>query len=190
MSKDQFLAHNRGVDFGGNTDWMKAVSRDPAVSQKHTIQFSGGSARTNYMASLDYRRAEGVDLRASKEEYGGRININHKSANNLLDISLNVAPRYAHTNLADYSGFNYALTLNPTLNVFDSTGKYAYITTGFFANNPVEVAKSILAQQEIKYLDINGSFKVNILKNLNTVITLGEVSSSFRREDFTPSTMR
>jgi len=189
LSKDQFLAHNRGVDFGGNTDWMKAVSRDPAVSQKHTIQFSGGSAKTNYMASLDYRRAEGVDLRASKEEYGGRININHKSANNLLDISLNVAPRYAHTNLADYSGFNYALTLNPTLNVFDSTGKYAYITTGFFANNPVEVAKSILAQQEIKYLDINGSFKVNILKNLNTVITLGEVSSSFRREDFTPSTM-
>ena len=47
LSKDQFLAHNRGVDFGGNTDWMKAVSRDPAVSQKHTIQFSGGSAKTN-----------------------------------------------------------------------------------------------------------------------------------------------
>jgi TonB-linked SusC/RagA family outer membrane protein len=189
LSKDQFLAHGRGVDFRGSTDWMKAVSRSPSFSQKHTIQFSGGSARTNYMASLDYRKAEGIDLRASKEEYGGRVNINHRSANNLIDLSLNIAPRYAHTNVADYSGFNYALTLNPTLNVFDSTGKYAYITTGFFANNPVEVAKSILSQQEIKYLDINGSFKVNILNNLNTVVTLGEVTSSFRNEKFTPSTI-
>jgi len=189
LSKDQFLAHKRGVDFGGSTDWMKAVSRNPAFSQKHTLQFSGGSARTNYMASLDYRNAEGIDLRASKQEYGGRININHRSANNLFDISLNVAPRYAKTNRADYSGFNYALTLNPTLSVLDSTGKYAYITTGFFANNPVEVAKTILAPQEIKYLDINGSMKVNILNNLNTIVTLGEVTSSFRNEDFTPSTV-
>lgn len=189
LSRDQFLAHNRGVDFGGNTDWMKAVSRNPSFSQKHTLQFSGGSAKTNYMASLDYRKAEGIDLRASKEEYGARVNINHKSANNLIDLSLNIAPRYAHTNLADYSGFNYALTLNPTLNVFDSTGKYAYITTGFFANNPVEAAKSIQSQQDIKYLDINGSFKLNILNNLNTVVTLGEVTSSFRNENFTPSTV-
>lgn len=189
LSKDQFLAQKRGVDFGGNTDWMKAVSRDFAFSQKHTLQFSGGSARTNYIATLDYRRAEGIDLRASKEEYGGRININHRSANNLFDMSLNVAPRYAHTNRADYSGFNYALTLNPTLSVLDSTGKYAYITTGFFANNPVEVPKVILAPQEIKYLDINGSIRMNILSNLNTIVTLGEVTSSFRNEDFTPSTV-
>lgn len=189
LSKDQYLAHGRGVDFGGNTDWMKAVSRNPAFSQKHTLQFSGGSARTNYIASLDYRRAEGIDLRASKEEYGGRININHRSSNNLFELSLNVAPRYAHTNLADYSGFNYALTLNPTLSVLDSTGQYAYFNTGFFANNPVEVAQKVLNQQEIKYLDINGSVKLNILKNLNTVVTLGEVTSSFRHEQFTPSTM-
>jgi len=189
LSKDAFLAHKRGVDFGGSTDWLKAVSRNPAFSQKHTLQFSGGSARTNYMASMDYRNAEGIDLRASKQEYGGRINLNHRSANNLFDITLNVAPRYAKTNRADYSGFNYALTLNPTLSVLDSTGKYAYITTGFFANNPVEVAKSILAPQEIKYLDINGSLKVNILPNLNSIVTLGEVTSSFRNEDFTPSTV-
>lgn len=189
LSKDQFLAHKRGVDLGGNTDWMKEVSRDYAFSQKHTLQFSGGSARTNYMASLDYRDAEGIDLRASKQEYGGRISINHHSTNNLLDLTLNVAPRYAHTNRADYSGFNYALTLNPTLKLYDSTGKYAYITTGFFANNPVEVAKRIQAPQEIKYLDISGSAKLNILNNLSTTVTLGEVSASFRNEAFAPSTM-
>ncbi|TKK69813.1 SusC/RagA family TonB-linked outer membrane protein [Ilyomonas limi] len=188
LSKEDFLANKRGIDYGGNTDWMKAVSRNPAFTQKHTLQFSGGSSRTNYFASADYRNAQGIDLRASKEEYGGRVNLNHTSANNLYTVTLNVAPRYAKTNVADYSGFNYALTLNPTLPIYDSAGRYAYITTGFFANNPVEAAKTVLSQQQIKELDISGSFKLNILKNLSTTATVGEVSRSLRSLYFTPST--
>ena len=105
-------------------NWMKVVSRSPAISQKHTLQFSGGSSKTNYLASLDYRNAKGIDLRSSKEEYGGRVSLNHTSAEDLYTITLNVAPRYAKTNTADYSGFNYALTLNPTFPLYDSAGKY------------------------------------------------------------------
>ncbi len=189
LTKDQFLADKRGVDLGGNTDWTKAVSRDPAFSQKHTLQFSGGNGQTNYFASVDYRKATGIDLRSSKQEYGGRVNINHISANNLYAITFTAAPRYANTNTADYSAFNYALTLNPTQPIYDNTGRYAYITSGFFANNPIERAKNVLDQQEIKYLDINGSFKLNLLNNLSTLVTVGEVSSSFRNEAFTPSTL-
>ncbi|SHM72549.1 SusC/RagA family TonB-linked outer membrane protein [Chitinophaga sp. CF418] len=188
LSRDEFLAHKRGVDHGGNTDWLNAVSRNPALSQKHTLQFSGGSDRTNFMASADYRKANGIDYRSSKEEYGARVNLNHSSANGLYSVNLNVAPRMAKTNMADYSGFNYALTLNPTLSPYDSTGKYAYIRTGFFSNNPVEAARTVLAQQDIKYLDINGSFKINLLKNLNTILTVGQVNSVFREMHFTPST--
>ncbi len=195
LSTDDFIKNrvnatptSQGINYGGNTDWMKAVSRNPAFAQKHTLQFSGGGARTNYLATVDYRKAEGIDLRASKEEYGARVNLNHTSANNLYTVTVSVAPRYAKTNLADYSGFNYALNLNPTLSPYDSAGRYAYITTGFFANNPIENAKTVLDQQQIKYLDINGSFKLNILKNLNTIATIGEVSSSFRNFDFRPST--
>jgi TonB-dependent starch-binding outer membrane protein SusC len=188
LSKDEFLKDKRGIDYGSNTDWMNVVQRSPAFSQKHTLQFSGGSSKTNYFASLDYRNANGIDLRSSKEEYGGRINLNHTSTNNLYTITLNVAPRYAKTNTADYSGFNYALTLNPTIPIYDSAGKYNYITTGFFANNPIEAAKTVLDKQEIKELDISGSFKLNILKNLNTVATIGQVHRAFRALFFIPST--
>lgn len=187
LSKDEFLANKRGVDFGGNTNWMKEVSRAPSFSQKHTLQFSGGNGQTNYFTSLDFRDAEGIDLRSAKREYGGRVNINHTSANNLVALTFSAAPRYAKTSGADYSGFNYALTLNPTLSVKDAAGKYNYITSGFFANNPVEIAKNILADQEFKLLDFNGSAKLNILQNLNTSVTFGEVSSSYRNMNFTPS---
>ena len=182
-----FLAHNRGVDFGGNTNWLDAVSNNPSFTQKHTLQFSGGSSKTNYFASVDYRDADGIDLRASKKEYGARINLNHTSNNNLYTVTLNIAPRYAKTNTADYSAFNYGLTLNPTIPVYDSAGKYNYITTGFFSNNPVENAKLVLAQQEIKELDISGSFTLNILRNLNTTATVGEVSRSLKTLNFTSS---
>lgn len=188
LSKEDFLANKRGIDYGGSTNWMDVVSRSPAFSQKHTLQFSGGSSKTNYFASVDYRKAEGIDLRASKEEYGGRVNLNHTSANNLYTVTLNMAPRYAKTNVADYSGFNYSLTLNPTLSAYDSTGRYAYITTGFFANNPIEAAKTVLNQQQIKELDINGSFKLNILRNLSTTATIGQVGRSLRSMYFIPST--
>ncbi|MFD1139473.1 SusC/RagA family TonB-linked outer membrane protein [Larkinella insperata] len=189
LSRDEFLANNRGVDLGGNTDWMKTVSNNPAFSQKHTLQFSGGNNRTNYFTSVDYRNANGIDLRSSKEEYGGRVNINHNSANNLYAITFSAAPRYAKTNLADYSGFNYALTLNPTQPVYDNNGRYAYITSGFFANNPVERAREVRSEQEIKYLDLNASFRLNLLDNLYSTVTIGQVNSSFRNYNFTPSTL-
>ncbi|WP_342084910.1 SusC/RagA family TonB-linked outer membrane protein [Dyadobacter sp. OTU695] len=189
LSKDDFLAHKRGVDFGGNTNWMNAVKRNPSFSHKHTLQFSGGNGKTNYFTSLDYRDANGLDLRSSKREYGGRININHKTANNIVELAFTAAPRYTKNSDADYSGFNYALTLNPTLSVRDSTGKYAYLTSGFFANNPVEVAKGVKSDREYKLLDMNGSAKINILENLNTVVTVGEVNSSMRRYLFSPSTL-
>jgi TonB-linked SusC/RagA family outer membrane protein len=187
LSKDQFLANKRGVDLGGNTNWMKEVSREPSFSHKHTLQFSGGNGQTSYFTSIDYRDANGIDLRSAKTEYGGRVNINHTTANNLVTLTFNAAPRYAKTKGADYSGFNYALTLNPTLSVRDAAGKYNYITSGFFANNPVETANTILADQEFKLLDFNGSAKLNILDNLSTSVTFGEVSSSYRNMNFTPS---
>jgi TonB-linked SusC/RagA family outer membrane protein len=189
LSKDEFLAHKRGVDFGGNTNWLKEVSRQPSFSHKHTLQFSGGNGQTNYFTSVDYRDANGIDLRSGKREYGGRVNINHTTANNLLALTFSVAPRYAKISEADYSAFNYALTLNPTQSVRDSSGKYTYINSGFFANNPVEYATNVLQDRERKSLDLNGSAKLNILENLNTVLTFGEVSSSNRIMNFTPSTI-
>jgi len=188
LNKEQFLAHDRGVDYGSGTDWLKAVTRSPSVSDKQTLQFSGGSSNTNYIGTLDYRNAHGIDLRSSKTEYGARVNINHRASNNLYEVNFNVAPRYAKTNLSDKSFFAKALSLNPTLSPYDENGNYAYINNGgLFPFNPVERSNLIKDQQEIKYLDISGSFKLNLTPELNTIVTLGEISSSFRNYDFEPS---
>jgi TonB-linked SusC/RagA family outer membrane protein len=194
LTKDAFvqnrISNNKGTDYRGSTDWMKEVSKSPAYGQKHTVQLSGGSKGANYFASGDYRNADGIDLRANKEEYGARVNVNFNSKDDVYSATISAAPRYAHTRRADYSGFNNALTLNPTYPIYDENGQYYYINnTPFFSNNPVENAKMIRDEQEIKKLDISGTFKVNILKNLNTMATVSESSSSYKNLYFSPSTL-
>jgi TonB-linked SusC/RagA family outer membrane protein len=190
LTAEQFIPRNRGADYGGNTDWFKALSRPYAFQHKHTMQFSGGlSAGTNYMVSMDYKDANGIDLRSSRKEYGGRIHVNHTAANNLYSFSANFAPRYAKYNNADYSAFNYALSLNPTFPVMDTVDREKYYNVpGINIPNPVEVAKTILSGGEAKFLDWDASFKLNILKNLNTQVTLAQVTRDYFDFGFTPST--
>ncbi|QHS56049.1 SusC/RagA family TonB-linked outer membrane protein [Mucilaginibacter sp. 14171R-50] len=193
LSADDFVKYRvsakQGQDYGARTDWLKAVTNSPAFSQKHTVQMSGGSDKTNYFASADYRNADGIDLRAHKKEYGARINITHTTDDNFLTATLNVAPRFMTTSNADQGNFNNALTLNPTYSIYDDKGKYSYINTGFFSNNPVENGRLIKSEGDIKELDMNASLKANILKNLSTTVTISEISRSARSMNFAPSTL-
>jgi len=193
LSTEEFLQNRvqngKGENYGGNTNWLEAVTKSPAFAQKHTLQLSGGSAKTNYFASADYRDAGGIDLRANKREYGGRISLNHTTDNNVFVATLNIAPRNMQISNADQGNFNNALTLNPTYPIFNDQGKYNYINTGFFSNNPVENGNLIKSDAEIKELDINGSLKMNILDNLSTTVTLSQISRSARNMNFSPSTL-
>ncbi|WPV02057.1 SusC/RagA family TonB-linked outer membrane protein [Mucilaginibacter sp. cycad4] len=193
LTPDEFIAdrvkNSQGQDYGAKTNWMDNVTNSPAFAQKHTVQLSGGSGKTNYFASADYRNADGVDLRAHKKEYGARITVNHATDDNIFVGTLSIAPRYMNTRNSDQGNFNNALTLNPTYPIYDKDGKYNYINTGFFSNNPVENANLIKAEADIKEMDINGSLKVNILRNLSTTVTLSEISRSARNMNFTPSTL-
>lgn len=190
LSGKQYLAHNLGPDAGGSTDWLHALTRN-MFSQKHTLQFSGGNRRTNYLASADYANSYGLDLRSSKQQYGANINLNHTTADNLFVFSLKVAPRYANTNTSNSGEFNEGLVLNPTQPIYDSTGHhFAYVPNGGIGLfNPVEDAERVLAQQEIKELDISGSAQLNILRNLNTKVTVNETSFSMKTLGFSPSTL-
>lgn len=183
------VASGKGQDYGASTNWMKSVTRAPAIGQKHTLQLSGGNAQTNYFASADYRNADGIDLRAYKKEYGARVNINHTTKDNIFTVTLGIAPRYMHTSNSDQANFNNAITLNPTYHIYDSTGAYNYINTGFFSNNPVENAKLIKSEAEIHELDINGSVKMNILPNLNTMVTVSDITANYKNMYFSPSTL-
>lgn len=190
LSAEDFVANNRGFDYGTKTNWQDELTRDYAFSQKHTLYFGGGKERSNYYASVDYRDAEGIDLRASKQEYGGRFNLTHSPENKRYTVSLNLAPRYLKSNNANYGSFAQALLLNPTQPVKDTANPNLYNNvkgqSGVY--NPVEDLKTVLSGTEGKYLDWSGSFKFNILDNWNTQVSVSQSNKEFFDFYFRPST--
>ncbi len=191
LTAAEYLENERGSDFGGNTDWMNEITRSFAMVQKHTFSISGGSNTINYRATIDYKDAEGIDIRSSREEYGARVVLNHKAENGLYEVSLNLAPRYAKRNNADYGVFGRTLTLNPTIPVRDSLSPSGYTNIQQGYDDPSNIVEMLNLEQsgsEEKVLDWNGTFKLNLLSNLNTQITIGQSTSDYFDFFFRPST--
>lgn len=191
LSAADYRSNERGIDYGGDTDWIDAVTRKRAMTQKHTLSISGGEAQTNYRATLDYKKAEGIDIRSSREEYGARVLINHKQKNGLYEVSLNIAPRFSKRNNADYGVFGQALTLNPTIPVRDPQAPSGFTNIQEGYDGPSNIAEMLSIEQsgsEEKVLDWNGSFTLNLLPTLNTKVSIGESTTDYFDFFFRPST--
>ena len=182
LSADEFRRHNRGEDYGADTDWFKEITRT-AVSHSHTLSISGGNTRTNYRATVDYKDTEGIDLRASRRQIGARLTLNHTGKDDFYKITLNVAPRNVKYQNSDYDAFREAIMINPTIPVMDAAnpGKYTYITA-YATNNPVERLRIEENGGKRTFLNWDGTFKLNLLPalcrddrhTLSTQITLAQ----------------
>ncbi len=190
LSPAAFREQNRGTDLGADTDWMDLISRKFAFSQKHSLSYMGGGGNTSYRATVDYQRANGLDIASNREQYGVRAGIDHTGKDGLYAIILNVTPRFAKGVTINRSVFNEGLLLNPTAPVMDPQNPDLYYAFGGYDEyNPVEALKLQETGVEQKYLDWNGTFKLNINPNLNTQVQVAQVSSDVFDYSFSPSNM-
>ncbi len=194
-----------GTDFGGNTNWMKEVSRS-GFAHSHTLTISGGNMQNSYRATVDFRQAHGVDLRSNRKEWGGRLSFNHTSKNGLFKFIANVSPRFINKNNADWGVFDVALAANPTAPVYDPedpTGRAFYNFNGqnLYTNNYNPVEKQLLEKNydETKWFSWDMTAKLNLLPllnnredsdihTLNTQITLAQQINDNTNYWFIPST--
>ena len=190
---------DRGVNLGGNIDWLDAVSRT-GFTMQHTLTVSGGNERSNYRVSADYRDANGVDLRSNREEYGARASVMHTTKGGLFTISLNVAPRIIYRDNADWSVFRNAIEANPTTPLMDpeTPNQYYNFQGQVVGSNPVELQKLEKNHSDTKLLDWDGTIKLNLLPllsknesanhNLSTQIMFADHQYSNNDSWFRPST--
>ncbi|WP_280746217.1 MULTISPECIES: SusC/RagA family TonB-linked outer membrane protein [unclassified Parabacteroides] len=198
LSADEFRQHmpERGNDFGSNTDWFDELTQT-GFTHFHTIQVSGGTARNNYRATVDYRDGKGIDIRSTRKEIGARMSVEHTGKSDLYKFIFNAAPRKIDSNNSDYAMFSQALTLNPTMPVRNPDNpKYFYEATGWEAENPVEKLSIEESGGTTKYLDWDATVRLNLLplfapdKNhtLTTQITLAQQINDTHNFWFRPST--
>lgn len=187
--REKKVASGSAEDFGGNIDWLKEVSR-VGFSHQHTITLSGGNMDNNFRVSADYRKANGIDKRSEREEYGARASFNHNSKNGLLTFVVNLAPRLVKSKSADWNVFHYAIEANPTSPIYDPQDPSRYFSfLGQRADkNPVEIINTELNDHEYKLLDWDATARLNILPGLTTQVTYSDQYIGSVGGYFIPST--
>lgn len=190
---------DRGVDLGGNLDWLDAVTRT-GFAMQHTLTISGGNENSNYRVTADYRDANGIDLRSNREEYGARASVMHTTKGGLFTISMNVAPRIIYRDASDWSVFKDALEANPTTPLMDPNdpSKYYDFFGQITGSNPVERQKLETDHADTKLLDWDGTVRLNLLPllakdgssihHLTTQIMFADHQYSHDNTWFRPST--
>jgi TonB-dependent starch-binding outer membrane protein SusC len=166
-------------DKGANTNWMKAVQKESALSHNHNLSFSGGTEKSLYSASLNYLKKDGIMLQSSLERVVGRISVEHHALNDKLTLGLNMMSsnsKASNTPLQNMV-FLQAVKYNPMSPVYNADGTFfenPNITQYF---NPVSIIKN--AQDDTKYGSLQGNFTAeaklpfNLTYNVNLAYQRG-----------------
>jgi len=132
-----------GTDFGASTDWFKETTQQ-AIEQSHNLALSGGTEKTKYRASFNFRDGDGVILNTGYTRYRGRLTLSQKAINDRLTVDLNIAATQNNAEEGFTDAFRYASIYNPTAPVRSSDPAYE-IYDGYFQQilfdyyNPVQI---------------------------------------------------
>ena len=135
------VAAGRGADMGGDTDWMKVITRTP-VSHTHNVSISGGTENFNFRASAGYRGLQGMVINSDFQEINARFAANQKTLNKRLELAYDFSYTSVEKSWANYDNLNQAIRANPTMPIysdnpkFDKYGGY-YESDNFYSWNPV-----------------------------------------------------
>jgi TonB-dependent starch-binding outer membrane protein SusC len=155
-----------GTDFGTSTDWFKQIEQT-AVSQSHNISMSGGTDKTSYRASVNYRQGEGVEIKTGYTQLNGRINLTQKALNDRFTLDLNIGATERESQSGFPAAFKYASIYNPTAPVKSSDEVYSkydgyFQQTLFDYYNPVSIIElnKNESKNRIMNLLVKGTYEI------------------------------
>jgi TonB-linked SusC/RagA family outer membrane protein len=155
-------------DDGSNTNWQNLVERT-GYSQNHNLSYSGAGNNSEYGASVNYFKNEGVLKRTSLERTIYRGYVNQRFFNNRLRLNLNLTNSNSNSNdIFQNNVLPGMLFYLPTVSPYNPDGSYKenFQRTGSGTLNPL----SLLNNNTIKSNDnktlINGIAQVDILPGL------------------------
>lgn len=126
------------VDYGGNTDWQKAIEQT-AISQSHTLSINSGKVDSGFRASISYLNNEGVIKKSGLERISGNVSAyQYLGDNKAVKFDMGLFANIDKWHPIDYRIFERAYNLNPTIPVYDSNGNFSSVSGNIY-ENPVEI---------------------------------------------------
>ncbi|MCB0689502.1 MAG: TonB-dependent receptor [Saprospiraceae bacterium] len=178
------------------TDWQDVIFRTSPV-RNATLEFSGGSERTNYSMSANYFEQEGIIINSGVKRGLFRLNLDHKVKDWIrLATNVNISRRNTRavpvnngtrgSNL--YSG---ALSAPPTLPVRDENGlptriEQIYSFGSIDMRNPLLWSEPYKSQSLATTILLNSNLEIDLMKNLTFKTLFGLENENSNGEGFSP----
>lgn len=158
---------NENQDFGSSTDLYDELIDKSNLSQYHNLSATGGTAQTNYRASIFFNEMKGIAKRNSREMFGGRFNINQTGLQDRLTLSANLVANFNNADLLGGSGgdFEQAIQRNPTAPIMNDDGTY-FETENYNNYNPIARLAHRLSERAQQTLSGDARAEVKILDGL------------------------
>ena len=180
LSAEDFRAEG-GIDAGGNTDWFSELEQT-GFTQSHNLSMSGGTEKTTYRASFNFRDASGVLRNSGFSQLNGSLSLNQKALDDKLTVSLNYIATSRDQTFGFPEAFRYATLFNPTSQVFNEDGSFNE-PGGFDFFNPVAIVDQNINDGERSETLMNITASYNILPALKIQGTYAnQINNRFRGE--------
>ncbi|MBV9961044.1 MAG: SusC/RagA family TonB-linked outer membrane protein [Parafilimonas sp.] len=184
--------NNFSVDnAGANTNWLDAVTRTP-ISHSHNLSLSGGTDKTTYYASLNYRNLQGIDLKNDREFASGTFRLNTKAFNDKVDFGIIIENAYDNRNYGNSGALAQTLNMNPTYPVKNPDGTFyeRFDIPYGLQWNPVASIEHTTNNDKIKTLSATANVGYHIIPSLTAGVSyslnkIDDLSGYYvSREDF------
>lgn len=160
------------VDYGGNTNWQKAIEQT-AISQSHTLSINSGKVDSGFRASIAYLNNEGVIKKSGLERISGNVSAyQYLGDNKDVKFDMGLFANIDKWHSIDYRIFERAYNLNPTIPVYDANGNFTSVGGNIY-ENPVEILTNRTVDNERHRL--LGYFKTEV-KFLNDFQAVANIS--------------
>lgn len=176
----QYLAANNARplvqptdDDGSNTNWQSLVERT-SYSTNHNLSFSGAANATDYGASVNYFKNNGILRRTSLERVITRGFLNQKFFNNHLRLGLNIINSSTTQNdLPQTYVLQNMLFYLPTVSPYNPDGSYKenYTRTGSGPLNPLSLVNNNSYVTKDNKTLLNGLVQLDVITGLRLTLS-------------------
>lgn len=193
LSPDEWRRSRRGNDYGYSTDWYDLITRKYSYDTNQYISIDGSLKDGGYYsASVNYKRANGLDIVSQREEFGGRAVVSANTLDNHLRISASINARKVKEDWGNNGMFDTALGMNPTLPVYNEDGSFYQPSSPTGIRNPVQELTVNTSQGNRTYLLGTADVKYNIWHNdkhsVSTTLSYSYDYNDLKSDYYTPST--
>lgn len=191
LSPYEWRLARRGNDYGASTDWYDLITRKIAYDANQYLAIDGSLANGGYYsASINWKKANGLDIASGREEFGGRAAVSTNALDNHLSISASLNARKVNEKYGDDGMFDTALGMNPTIPVYNEDGSYYQPTSPTDIRNPLQQLTVNSAEGNRTYLLGAAELKYNIWNNdyhrVSTTLSYSYNFNDYKNDYYTP----